>query len=212
MIQKSTLSEIVYERITQMLFDGVYLPGAPITRKELAEKLNVSPTPVGEAIARLVGEGIVEQAGRSGYKLKEHSYENLESVYAVRAGIEGIALRLLIEKGNAEEMADLCTCFDEFSGIPAVDIDMHAYTKADQLFHRRIVKYSGNPYILNYNRNFEFQLRSYQKGLLRPPEETLSEHKDIITAIQAADAIDAQHKMTEHHMATARAIRKKYLT
>ncbi len=60
-IRKSAISEVVYEHITQMLYDGIYPPGTPITRRELAEKMSVSPTPVGEAIARLVGEGIIEQ-------------------------------------------------------------------------------------------------------------------------------------------------------
>lgn len=212
MIQKSTLAEIVYERITQMLFDGLYPPGAPITRKELAERMGVSPTPVGEAIARLMGEGIIEQGPRSGYMVKEFTYQNLESVYAIRAGVEGIALRLVIEKGDSEEMAELCSCFDAFAGTPAVDIDINAYMKADQKFHRRIVKFSGNPYVLNYNRSFEFQLRSYQKGLLRAPEETISEHKEIISSIQAADAVSAQQRMIEHHMATSRAIREQYLS
>ena len=186
MIQKTTLGEIVYERITQMLFDGLYPPGSPITRKELADRLGVSPTPVGEAIARTVGEGLIEQAGR-----------------------EGIALRLVIEKGNPEELAEICSCFDQFADTPAVDIDIHAYMKADQRFHRRIVRFSGNPYILNYNRSYEFLLRSYQKGLLRRPEDTISEHREIISAIQNADAVLAQQKMVEHHMATTRAIRDK---
>ena len=211
MIHKSALTEIVYERITQMLYDGIYKPGSPLTRKELSERLNVSPTPVGEAIARLVGEGIVEQVGRSGYRVKEFTYENLESLYAVRAGIEGIAIRLCIENAELGELEEICHCFDEFLTLPVREIERNAYMKADQKFHRRIVEYCRNPYILSYNHSYEFLLRSYQRGLMRPPEDTINEHQEIVAAIRAMDAQKAQIRMTEHHMATTRVIRKQFI-
>lgn len=211
-IRKNAITEIVYENITQMLFDGVFAPGAPITRKELADKMGVSPTPVGEAIARLMGEGIIEQAGRAVYRIKEFTYENLESLYAVRAGIEGIAIRLCIENSSDEVLSEICSCFDSFYGIPCDNIVLNDYMKADQRFHRKIVKYCNNPYILNYNKSYEFQLRSYQKGLLRTPGETIDEHKAIIDAIKKKDAEGAQSRMINHHMATTRAIRKKFIT
>lgn len=211
-IRKDAITEIVYENITQMLFDGIYAPGAPITRKELSEKMSVSPTPVGEAIARLMGEGIIEQAGRAVYRVKEFTYENLESLYAVRAGIEGIAIRLCIENSTDDVLSDICSCFDSFYGIPYEKIVLNDYMKADQRFHRRIVRYCNNPYILNYNKSYEFQLRSYQKGLLRPPGETIDEHRAIVEAIKNRDAEGAQSRMIDHHMATTRAIREKFIT
>ena len=210
-IRKSPLSEVVYERITQMLFDGLYPPGTPITRKELAERLAVSPTPVGEAIARLMGEGIIEQTGRSGYRVREFSYENLESLYAVRAGVEGIAVRLCIENAADEELEGICHCFDDFFVADASTIDTTAYMKADQRFHRRIVSVSDNPYIVNYNRSYEFLLRSYQKGLLRDPKDTIDEHRLIIAAIRERDADTAQTRMISHHLTTTRVIRRRYL-
>lgn len=211
-IRKDAITEIVYENITQMLFDGIYAPGAKITRKELAEKMGVSPTPVGEAMARLVGEGIIEQADRAVYRVKEFTYENLESLYAVRAGIEGIAIRLCIENSSNEILSEICSCFDNFYGVPYEKIVLNDYMKADQRFHRRIVRYCNNPYILNYNKSYEFQLRSYQKGLLRPPGDTIDEHQAIIKAIKERDAVGAQSRMIDHHMATTRAIRERLIS
>ena len=210
-IKKSSLSEVVYDRITQMLFDGIYPPGAGIVRREIAEKLAVSPTPVGEAIARLVGEGIIEQYGRSGYRVKDFSYEDLEALYAVRAGIESIAVRLCVEKLDDKLLNEIGSCFDEFQDVPVERVDISAYMKADQRFHRKIVISCGNSYVINYNRSYEFLLRSYQKGLLRSPTETIDEHKSIISAIKRRDAHSAQDKMAEHHLATSRSIRKQYL-
>jgi DNA-binding GntR family transcriptional regulator len=210
-IRKSAISEVVYEHITQMLFDGIYPPGTPITRRELAEKMSVSPTPVGEAIARLVGEGIIEQIGRSGYRVKEFTYENMESLYQVRAGMEGMAIRLCLEYAGDKVLEEISSCFNKFFGIPQEDIVLSEYMKADQKFHRRIVGACSNPYILSYNKNHEFQLRSYQKGLLRPPEDTIDEHRSIIEAIRNKDAATAQARMIEHHMATSRTIREAYL-
>ncbi|MDF1569129.1 MAG: GntR family transcriptional regulator [Spirochaetaceae bacterium] len=207
-IRKGALTEIVYERITQMLYDGLFPPGTPMTRKELAEKLSVSPTPVGEALARLVGEGIVEQTEKSIYQVKEFSHKNLESLYAMRAGLEGIAVRLCTENAADIVIDEICSSFDGLLEKSAADLDIHAYMNADQRFHRKIVRFCDNPYIINYNKSYEFMLRSYQKGLLRRPEETIEEHRSIIVAIKFRDGVAAQQKMTEHHLATCRVIRR----
>lgn len=74
-----------------------------------------------------------------------------------------------------------------------------------------MVRSRGNPYIIDYNRSYEFLLRCYQPGLIRPPSATLEEHRGIITAMRNRDGAGAQHRMTEHHLATKRFIRETYL-
>ena len=116
-----------------------------------------------------------------------------------------------MENLDNHQLSEIGSCFDKFHDIPVERIDISAYMKADQSFHRKIVLSCGNSYVINYNRSYEFLLRSYQKGLLRPPTETIDEHKAIISAIRERDAHSAQDKMAEHHLATSRSIRKLYL-
>ena len=209
-LKKDVLSDLVYERITQMMFDGVIPPGSKIQRKELADLLEVSPTPVTEAINRLTGEGIIEQRGRDGFFVREFGYADLENLFAVRAGIEGIAVRLCVENLDDERIEEICRSFDGFAE-PFDDAATRRYLKADQSFHRKMVRSCGNPYIIDYNRSYEFLLRCYQPGLIRPPSATLGEHKGIITAMRKRDGAVAQSRMAEHHLTSKRFIREHYL-
>lgn len=209
-IHKDALSELVYERIKQMILDDALRPGDRINKKELADALGVSQTPVNEAINRLTGEGLLELRGRDGNYIRVFTYEDLLDLFAVRAGLEGIALRLCVEQLSGEQLEELTHHFDGFV-LPMDGETKKLYMKADQAFHNHLVALSGNSIIIGYNRNFDFIMKSYQKGLIREPEETLVEHQEIIRAIRARDAQQAQEMLMRHHLFSRAFIRDRYL-
>ena len=83
--------------------------------------------------------------------------------------------------------------------------------KADQAFHQKIIELSRNSIINNFNKNFDFIMKSYQKGLIRPPKETLPEHKAIVEAVSNRDPERAQQLIIEHHLKSRRVIKEKHL-
>jgi DNA-binding GntR family transcriptional regulator len=209
-LRKNALSELVYEKIKLMISDGALLPGQKISRKELAETLNVSQTPIMEAINRLAGEGLIEQRNREGLYIKNFTYTELKELFAVRAGMEGVAIRLCVENILNDELDPLLHLFDNFS-LPMDEQELKRYSKTDRIFHQRIIEMSGNSIIVNYNRNFDLMIKSFQKGLIRPPEETLAEHRAIIQAIRSRDAHRAQNLLIEHDLKSRDAINKHRL-
>jgi DNA-binding GntR family transcriptional regulator len=60
--------------------------------------------------------------------------------------------------------------------------------------------------IQDMNQSFAYTLRSYQQGLIRPPEETLSEHRKIVEAIKRRDGYEAQEMIIQHHLSSRRSI------
>jgi DNA-binding GntR family transcriptional regulator len=209
-IKKNALRELVYEKIKLMILDGALIPGQKISKKELADHLAVSQTPVSEVINRLTGEGLIEQRDREGFYIKTFTYKDLKELFAARAGLEGIAIRLCVEQLSEPELNQILGIFDGFE-LPMSAGELKRYMKADQLFHETIIALSGNSVIINFDRSFDFIMKSYQKGLIRPPDETLAEHREILAAISNRDASRAQELLMRHLLRSREVIKEQHL-
>jgi len=196
-IENKILSDHVYDTIRRMILDGDLPPGIKINKNELVKRLDVSLTPINASISRLVGERLIEQRSRYGFFVKEYDCKELQDLYAVRAGLEGVAIRLCIEDGCEEHLEHLSSFFREFT-LPMSESDMKKYAETDKLFHSTIIQYSSNRMMADMNSSYAYVIRSYQKGLIRPPAETLQEHLDIVNAIDARDGFMAQELLLQH--------------
>jgi DNA-binding GntR family transcriptional regulator len=193
-----------------MVLEGEIPPGGRIDRRALAALLGVSATPVNEALARLVGERFVERrvGGREaeGFFVPERPLEELAELFAVRAGFEGIAGLLCVERALASPEAAagldrICTLFARFE----LPLDARAeadYLAEDKLFHEGIVSAAGNSVLADIDGNLGCIHRSWARGLVRPPAETLGEHRRIIAAFRARDGAGAQALLVEHNLKT----------
>src|SRR5690349_23874271 len=92
----------VYDQLRDLIVGGD-IP-AKISESELAERLQVSRTPVREALERLHGDGLVDARGR-GVRLKTLDARELRAVYRVRAALEGLTAELAAERQQAGEIA-----------------------------------------------------------------------------------------------------------
>ncbi len=198
-IDNKILSDHVYESIRNMILDGVLPPGEKINKNDLVDQLDVSLTPINAAISRLVGEKLIEQRSRFGFFVKDFDCKEMQDLYAVRAGLEGIAIRLCIENGCEEELGYLAGFFQKYT-LPLSDKEKREYADEDKRFHSTIIEYSANNMIQEMNMSYAYIIRSYQKGLIRAPEETLEEHHSIVNAIKNRDGFLAQEMIIQHHL------------
>ncbi len=199
-LKKDKIRDLVYQELKNMLLNQDLVPGQKVDKKELAAILYVSQTPVHESIIALTKEGLFENRPGKGLFVKEFTNQDMRDFFAVRAGIEGIALRLCIDQHGKESLADIIPLFDQFSLPIEAEKDKQRYQEVDRNFHEQILVRSGNSMIREFVSEFNFLLRCYQKGLLREPTETLPEHLAIITAIREGNAALAQSLIMEHHM------------
>ena len=199
---------MVYQSIKDMIFDGFLPPGEKINKIDLSRQLGVSITPVNEVINRLTGEKFLEKKGRKGYFVKKFSMKDLIEFYTVRAGLEGIALRVCIEDLRDDQLNEFENFFKDFH-LPLDEKEKERYMKEDQRFHEKIIDLSGNSMINDFNQNFNFIMKSYQKGLVRQPEKTLKEHQEIIKAIIERKSHKAQEFLISHHIKSIRELKSK---
>ena len=196
-VENKALRNYVYDHIRVMIDQGDLPIGKKIDKSELAERLGVSQTPIHDALNQLVGEKFLEQRPRDGYYIREFNAVEFCELFEMRAGLEGIAVRLCCENATDEQLRVLTSAFDEFS-LPMDDELVHHYYEIDRRFHEDIVVFSGNGFILESLKTTGFQARTYQKGLVRGPDITLHEHRMVVEAIKARDGERAQQQMIWH--------------
>lgn len=196
-VENKALRNYVYDHIRVMIDQGDLPIGKKIDKSELAERLGVSQTPIHDALNQLVGEKFLEQRPRDGYYIREFNAVEFCELFEMRAGLEGIAVRLCCENATDEQLEVLTSAFDEFS-LPMDEELVHHYYEIDRRFHEDIVVFSGNGFILESLKTTGFQARTYQKGLVRGPDITLHEHRMVVEAIKVRDGERAQQQMIWH--------------
>ena len=188
----------LYRIIKQMILDKTLLPGSKIRQEHLAQQLGVSRTPIIKALQYLSKDNLVEYIPRRGFYVKQVSLEEMLNIFDLREVIEGVAAKTVAECGTDEEIAELKEIFLPFLTQTWDEVTKNAYKKADQEFHLRLMELSKNKILPKIIETFNIYNFSYQKGLFRSPDETLSEHLKIIEAIENREMLTAQNLAILH--------------
>lgn len=136
------LAETVYARIKAELFDFRLLPGDRFTETELAERLNVSRTPVRDALYRLKHEGFVDVSFRAGWGVRPLDFERFDELYDLRVLIECAAVERLCGSDRDIDLEGL----REVWLIPAASRETRGgeLAKLDEAFHHTLVAAASN--------------------------------------------------------------------
>jgi DNA-binding GntR family transcriptional regulator len=150
----------------------------PISEVRLAGELQVSRTPVREAVRRLVGENILEVT-LQGVRLYLPSVEDLAEVYYTRAILEGAAARLAASIDGAALAKRLRAILKEAQ--PLLDTDNHdAFARLNGRFHGAIVASSGNRRIRELLDSLETIIVRYRRMSLLYPEHLRRSYEDHV--------------------------------
>ncbi|MFH5831352.1 GntR family transcriptional regulator [Halalkalibaculum sp. DA3122] len=191
------LTSWIHEQLKSQILEHKLKPGQKIVQEEIAEELGVSRTPLLKVLQILESEFLVESIPRRGYYVREISTKEMIDVFECREVLEGLAARLVAEKAEDSDLESIKNCFVPFieSNEP---IEEKEYEKADQQFHSLISQLCDNKMLSRLEMIGNVHILAYQKGLLRPPEETLPEHKKIIQALLNRNADEAEKAMRIH--------------
>ena len=139
-----SLTDVVYETIREAIINRVIAPGSRLTEAALAEQLNVSKTPVREALLKLRQIGLVEPNGRRGGRVTLPSRGSIQHAYEARRGLESFAAEIVAERGGA---ADIKLIREAASRCleAAQAGDFTGFRHWDMQFHERIGQATGNP-------------------------------------------------------------------
>jgi DNA-binding GntR family transcriptional regulator len=199
-----------HQILREAIATGRLKPGARVLESELAALLEMSRTPVREAIATLEAEGLVSVDGARGRIVTKLDYQSMMELYAVREVLEATAAGLAARNASEMELVAL-------RGM--IELEEQMLEDAGRLadhnrrFHEAIYYCSHNRYILK-------MLEYIQTGMLllgqvtrvgaERRETALSEHRAIVEAIEARDA-GAAEAAVRHHVRQAQQARIQLL-
>lgn len=200
-----SLAQGVYDEIRDALRSGVYKAGDRLREEEVAQRLEVSRTPVREAFRRLQARRLIESAGGRGLIVRTLEVSDVLELYSMREIIEGAAARLAAEHASETEIEIMRDLNDAFARYPDNIAEM---ARLNRHLHETIYTAARNRY-LNYALE-EIQdaiglLNSTTFAVSQRPAQAVEEHARMIDAIQARDANEAERLARLHIRGALRA-------
>lgn len=195
-----SLREKVFTRIEEDIINGRYAAGQKLTESMLSKDLNVSRTPVREALSRLEIEGLVEAVPNKAVVVAGITSKDIEDIYEIRISIEGLAARRAAENITDEELQNLGSITDMqefFTGKG----DLKQLVKLDGEFHHTIFKASGSKTLKNILTTFHHNIKKARGDSFSKKEGTekiLEEHRAVFEAIKRGDSEKAEEHMIRH--------------
>lgn len=191
------LGDIAYDRVKEMILSNELEAGQKIVQDKLADTLGISRTPLRNALNRLESEYLVESVPRRGVFVKQFGDREVVEIYDCRVALECMAITLFTETASDKDVDTLASIF-----LPFVNqkdpIDNTKYSKADLRFHETIIEKCQNDFLRKLVTQANLLSCIVRIGLVRPPEETLQEHLDIIEAVKQRDADKAEELCKVH--------------
>ncbi|GAC1356895.1 MAG: GntR family transcriptional regulator [Ktedonobacteraceae bacterium] len=199
-LEHQPLNRRTYYRLRELIESGVFPPGSQLDERTLAEKLAVSRTPLREAIATLVEEGLVERRPYRGNFVRLFTAKQVDDLYEVRKALEVLATRLAVPRLSEEGLIHIRQLLDEAQQA-LEQHDLPGYSLADQRFHDAIVQATDNEALIEALGRLKRQVQLIRLSANRDPhvaERTALERPRILAALEARDAEVAARLMGEH--------------
>lgn len=202
---RTSLAEEVHARLVDAMVTGSLPPGTPLRQERLAEELNVSRQPIIQALGMLRRDGLIEPAGRRGYKVAPVDAALVRHVYDVRAALDGLAAGLAAARPADIRHAAL-NAEEEAGRLALAAGDISALVDADIAFHQKIYALSDNPLLPEASAAVWRHIRRVMHAVLEKRAARASvwqEHAGIAAAIRDGDAALARQRAEDHAQGAA---------
>ncbi|WP_078429846.1 GntR family transcriptional regulator [Alkalihalobacterium alkalinitrilicum] len=206
--KEETTKERVYRQIKEAILKGDITDNQFFTETQLADSLNISRTPVREALQNLMKESLIVSTPRKGFKVKTITPKEQEEILLLRKSIETKTIEQLARQITEEQLA----YFKELRAkqIKAMKAnDNLTFIEIDQEFHLSIVRFIGYQLIEEILLNLHELTRLIGLKAIKKygrMDEVIEEHRKIISALEQGEATLAANLMYEHLTATGESL------
>ncbi len=220
----SSISDQAYESILEEIVAGTIPAGTAISEHSLAKQLNISRTPVREAMRRLKHEGVVEQFPRCGTVVRYPSVDEIRELYEFREALECYAVRRAAEVATEKDIAILTDLVEENhqlagelqeTGASALKgAALKRFLEIDMAFHQHLLEMSGNRRILRSVSESRVITRIFgtprQVHNLSIVAWVYRRHTRILQCVREGKGELASHYMAEHISASCKKMLEHY--
>ena len=211
-VERRSRADEVYEQLKQDIAEFKLVPGDRFTEYSVTERLDVSRTPVRQALVRLQQEGYVEVLFRSGWRVLPFDFAKFEQLYDLRMVLETTAAHRLCDEGLRSPNPVDHALVDELMTlwlVPTVQrsADTVQVSQWDEAFHCALVMAAGNSEMARVHRDVTDRIRIIRRLDFTKQariDATYDEHGQILTAIRARRG-DQAAMLLRAHIATSQA-------
>lgn len=211
----ATQIHTVINTLRRRIMSGDFAPGDRLVELQLAAELGVSRTPIRLAFEELTKEGLVERLPTRGFRVRAFSVEDLAHAIDVRGTLEGMAARLVAERGlGIDEQAKFDACVQEGEHLlvqaqqQGKGIDAQGWISVNARFHAALVESARNPALASALEHVSKVPLASAKALslhgVLPALEyafilrAQQDHADVVAALKAREGGRAESLMREH--------------
>ncbi len=196
---KRRLADEVYEQLVNAIAHREIGPEDRLIQEKIATQLDISRTPVREALMRLEQEGVLVVANRGGFRLHQMDDHEVRELYQARAAIEGQAARILAQRNDPKIIKKLRKIVKKEEDIKIASA--RAYFEANRNIHRSFVELADNRYLLEmfdmiWGKALAFQLFAAIENV--DLSNSLGDHMSLVDAIESGDKAAVLEAFVDH--------------
>jgi len=195
----------VYELLKDRIIRGVYGPGERLNEREIGEIVNVSRTPIREALRVLESEGFVVNVTNRGVFVKKYSSEELDTLHRILIRLESLAVEMAGPKLSERDLTHLEQMTSRLRWLAAKK-NYAEYLTLNFEFHLFFARATGSKELLDavsQLRKRIFRFIYSHVALAHNPEQYVSDHQEIIDALRGRNNKKPE-KIMERHIELAR--------
>lgn len=199
-IARPSLHSEVVRRLRDMILEGELAPGAQIAERELCERLEVSRTPLREALKVLAVEGLVQLRPHRSATVSRLSREDLGHTFRVMEALEALAGELACERISDAQIKEI-RALHECMVAHYLAHERPQYFRVNQVIHRKIVEAAGNPVLSEVYANLSgriLQARYMANYSAVRWKQAVAEHASILSALAARDGVELSRILKRH--------------
>ncbi len=198
-------TQTAVDELRSLIFSGELPADSNHLEGELAERLNMSRTPVREATLILAAQGLLEVRPRKGVRICAISTKDMHEIYEVLSELECLSVVNAAQAGYGQnDLQVLNACIDDMVSALALD-DREGWARADEAFHAELIDLGGNTRVKAIAQTFNDQVRRARNLTLymRPlPTKSNDDHRQVYDAILAGDEARARAVHQAHRLSS----------
>lgn len=206
--ERVALHELARDRLRALIVRGDLAPGLALQETQLSEELGISRTPLREALKLLAAEGLLELRSNRSSQIAPLRQNEIDELFEVLSAIEGTAAQLAASRITPQELRRLTqlqqrmeACHDsgKLEDYFRINQEIHSFIVA--CAKNGVLRSTHDTLLARAERARYFALSSRSRW-----DDSVREHRQILKALKAHDALEAARALSQHVLRTGRAV------
>ena len=207
-----SLGNRIFIILRDKILNEEYKAGQKLNEVALAKELNISRTPIREALKQLELEGLVKSIPNKGVYVLGFSARDIDDMLEIRIVLEGLAIQFAIDRLDDHQMVKIKEIY-ELMEFYAHKGDENKFEELNMLFHESIYKGTKSLYFEQLLKDINYYIHVTSRHSIRQPkrlESAAVEHREIYEAIVERDKEKAKIKIQNHIRKTQILVKNYY--